>query len=158
MFGVVGEMFLQHAYSWANAVHSSFFTVLFPWSITLLNLGLEWSLKLASLFVTLDRRGEVVILLLIMHLKGMNVPRGKCQVSIAQLYHSFYQSFPLTGLSLSAKTTKHLVFVSLIIIYLWGKGKGRHSSYQCSCSWRTYLPLTPFLESQLFAVSASPLN
>lgn len=150
-------MFLQHACSWANAVHSSFFSLL---SIiyTLLSLGLVVSLKLASLFMTRDRSGEVVILILIMHLKRMNVPGEKCQVSTAQLYHSFYQSFPLTGLSWSAKTTKHLVFVSLIIIDMWGKGKGRHSSYQSSCSWRMYLPLTPFLESQLFSVSASPLN
>lgn len=79
----------------------------------LLNLGLGGSLKLAPLFMTLDRRGEVVILILIMHLKGMNVSRGKCQVSIAQLYHLFYQSFPLTGFSLSAKNTKHLGFCTL---------------------------------------------
>lgn len=125
---------------------------------TLLNLGVVSSLKLASLFMIRDRRGEVVILILIMHLKGMNVPGEKCHISIPQLYNSFYQSFPLTGLSWSAKTTKHLVFVSLIITYLWGKGKGRHSSCQCSCSWRIYLPLTPFLESQLFSVSACPLN
>lgn len=84
----------------------------------LLNLGLVGSLKLASLFMTRDRRGGVVILILIMHLKGMNVLGGKCQVFIAQLYNSFYQSFPLPGCSWSAKTTKHLVFVSLTIIYL----------------------------------------
>lgn len=52
---------------------------------TLLNLGLVGSLKLASLFMTRDGRGVVVILILIMHLKGMNVLGGKCKVFTAQL-------------------------------------------------------------------------
>lgn len=50
---------------------------------TLLSLSLVGSLKLASCFMTRDRRVEVVILILIMHVKGMNVPGGKCQVSTA---------------------------------------------------------------------------